>query len=188
MATKDLMRWTAVFALTACAASAPPPECPNAAVEGATVGGDDAAIGEVLDDWHAAAADADEERYFAHFTDDAVFVGTDATERWGVDEFREYSHPHFARGTAWTMRPTRRAIILRGALAWFDEDLQSEGLGPVRGSGVLRQVEGQWRIAHYVLSFTIPNERVRALQQMLAEEPEAEPADSTSNSGPTSVR
>jgi hypothetical protein len=39
------------------------------------------AVAGVLDDWHDAAAKADEPRYFAHFSSDAVFMGTDATER-----------------------------------------------------------------------------------------------------------
>ena len=42
------------------------------------------AIAAVLDDWHAAAAAANEERYFSHFASGAVFLGTDATERWTV--------------------------------------------------------------------------------------------------------
>src|SRR5438067_6674996 len=40
-----------------------------------------AAINQVLDDWHDAASKADEERYFGHFANGAVFLGTDATER-----------------------------------------------------------------------------------------------------------
>ena len=57
----------------------------------------------VVDDWHDAAAKADETRYFAHFTDDGVFLGTDATERWDVPAFRKYAHPHFAKGKAWAV-------------------------------------------------------------------------------------
>ena len=62
------------------------------------------AVAAVLDSWHAAAAAADEEKYFAAFTPDAVFFGTDATERWTRDEFRKYAHPYFAKGKAWTFK------------------------------------------------------------------------------------
>ena len=62
------------------------------------------AVTAVLDDWHAAAAAADEGRYFGHFAPGAVFLGTDATERWTVDEFRRYAHPYFAKGKAWSFR------------------------------------------------------------------------------------
>src|SRR5438270_12245619 len=90
------------------------------------------AIQAELDDFHDAAARADEARYFAHFADDGVFLGTDATERWDVPAFRAYAHPRFASGKAWTFRATRRATALSpdGRLAWFDEDLATERLGP----------------------------------------------------------
>ena len=135
------------------------------------------AIDSVLDDWHDAAADADEERYFGHFTDDAVFLGTDATERWDTAAFRAYAHPHFARGRAWSFRATRRAVIVRGDVAWFDEDLHTENLGPARGSGVLvRGGDGAWRIAHYNLTITVPNERFAEVRDLLASEPAPAPA------------
>src|SRR5262249_40023720 len=92
------------------------------------------AVGQALDDLHASAARADEAAYFAHFADDGVFLGTDSTERWDVPAFRAYAHPRFAAGKAWTFRATRRAILISadGALAWFDEDLATERLGPAR--------------------------------------------------------
>ena len=129
---------------------------------------DASAIARALDDWHQAASVGDAERYFGFFAEDATFLGTDATERWSVREFREYASLHFADGTGWTMHPTRRSIVVRGDHAYFDEDLASEGLGPVRGSGVLTRTPAGWALAHYVLSFTIPNERVSGLKAMLA--------------------
>ena len=60
--------------LAACGGAQPGASPPDA----------DAAVRAVLDDWHAAAAASDEARYFDHFADDGVFLGTDATERWGV--------------------------------------------------------------------------------------------------------
>jgi uncharacterized protein (TIGR02246 family) len=118
-----------------------------------------AAVAAVLDDWHRAAAEANEERYFGHFTADAVFLGTDATERWDRDAFRKYAHPHFAKGKAWSFKATRRAVTLGpgGDVAWFDEDLDTPNLGPARGSGVLVRVGKEWKIAQYNLSVPIPN-------------------------------
>src|ERR1700744_2006164 len=87
------------LALTACA---PAPAAPTASPAA------EAQIRAVLDDWHDAAAHADEERYFAHLGPDPVFLGTDATERWDKAAFRAYAHPHFAKGKAWSFRATRR--------------------------------------------------------------------------------
>jgi hypothetical protein len=136
------------------AASAGPHPAPPA-----TSGVVDAEVARVLDDWHGAAAAADEERYFAHFAPFGVFLGTDGKERWTVPAFRAYAHPHFAKGKAWTMRALRREITFRGDAAWFDEDLDTERLGPARGSGVLVREDGAWKIAQYNLSIPIPNER-----------------------------
>ncbi|MEQ9319773.1 MAG: nuclear transport factor 2 family protein [Polyangiaceae bacterium] len=125
------------------------------------------AIDTVLDGWHAAAARADEEAYFGAMTEDAIFLGTDATERWDKAAFRAYAHPHFAKGKAWSFRATRRDVILDGTLAWFDEDLATPNLGPARGSGVLRKEAGRWLIAHSNLAITVPNERFGEIKRLL---------------------
>jgi ketosteroid isomerase-like protein len=130
---------------------------------------DRAAITAVLDDFHDAAASSDEARYFAHFTDDGVFLGTDATERWDVTAFRAYAHPHFEAGRGWVMHATDREIVVRGDVAWFDEALDTRNLGPARGSGVLeRGADGTWRVAQYNLTITVPNERFDEVRALLA--------------------
>jgi ketosteroid isomerase-like protein len=125
------------------------------------------AIVAALDDFHDAAAKADEERYFAHFAPDAVFLGTDATERWDAPAFRAYAHPHFAKGKAWTFRGVRRRVSVRGEVAWFEEDLETQNLGPARGSGVLTHRDGRWLLEQYVLSVTVPNEKFAAVKALL---------------------
>ena len=128
---------------------------------------DERSIATALDDFHDAAARADEERYFAHFALSGAFLGTDATEQWDVAAFRAFAHPYFARGKAWAFHATRRAIVVRGETAWFDEDLATDTLGPARGSGVLVLRDGRWLIEQYVLSITVPNERFRDVREML---------------------
>lgn len=115
------------------------------------------AVNAVLDDWHKAAAQADENRYFGHLTPDAVFLGTDATERWEGAAFRDFAHPHFAKGKAWTFIPKDRHVMINGDTAWFDEALDSASYGLCRGTGALRRERGTWRIAHYNLTIPIPN-------------------------------
>jgi ketosteroid isomerase-like protein len=153
------------FALTlAACGSCPPPMHATST--------DHDAIAAVLDDFHAAAAASDEDRYFSLFTEHGVFLGTDATERWDVAAFRAYAHPHFAEGHGWVMHATRRDIVVRGDVAWFDEDLDTRNLGPARGIGVLeRSAHGAWRIAQYNLALTIPNERFADVRALLTSAP-----------------
>jgi hypothetical protein len=127
------------------------------------------AVAVVLDDWHLAAAQADETRYFSHLAEGAVFLGTDATERWTKAEFQVWAHPFFARGKAWSFRATRRAISLSrdGRTAWFDEDLDTPNLGPCRGSGVLTLEQEHWRIRQYNLSVPIPNALMEAVKAQI---------------------
>ncbi len=119
----------------------------------------EAAVAAVLDDWHLAAAQADEARYFGHMAEEAIFLGTDATERWPKPAFRAFAHPFFARGKAWSFRATRRTITFagRGAVAFFEEDLETPNLGPCRGTGVLETRDGAWKLLQYNLSVPIPN-------------------------------
>ncbi len=131
----------------------------------------EAAVAAVLDDWHVAAAQADETRYFSHFAPNAVFLGTDAAERWNRDEFQAWAHPIFAKGRAWTFKATKRFITLSpdGKHAWFDEILDTPNLGPARGSGVLVKGKGRWLIAQYNLSVTIPNALMSAVKKQIEE-------------------
>jgi ketosteroid isomerase-like protein len=129
----------------------------------------DAQISAVLDDWHAAAAAADEARYFGHFETGAVFLGTDGSERWTVDEFRRYAHPYFAKGKAWSFRSVQRHIAFSpdGNVAWFDETLETPNLGPARGSVVLVKTPAGWRIVQYNLSIPIPNDLMKEVKERI---------------------
>lgn len=97
-------------------------------------------------------------------TEDAVFIGTDATENWNQKEFKAYCKPHFDKGSAWTFTAVQRTVFLslEADMAWFDELLDTQ-MKLCRGSGVLKKVNGEWKIAHYVLSIAVPNEHVAAL-------------------------
>lgn len=116
-------------------------------------------ISTFLDSWHNAAAMADFDSYFGKMSPDAIYIGTDATENWNLNEFKAFSKPYFDRGAAWDFDATERNIYISESeeIAWFDEILQSH-MGPIRGSGVLVKNNGNWKIKHYVLSFTVPNE------------------------------
>jgi len=117
-----------------------------------------AGVDAVLNDFHDAAAKGDFNRYFSHFTDDAVFLGTDASERWTTAEFRVYAKSRFEHG-GWTYTPVKRNVFLSkdGQIAWFDEIVASKKYGNMRGTGVLVKSGTTWKVAQYNLLKPIPN-------------------------------
>ena len=125
----------------------------------------------VLDDWHLAAARADADGYFSLMMPDAVFLGTDATERWTKAEFKAWAEPYFKKGKAWTFKSVNRHVAYStdGNIAWFDEDLDTPNLGPARGSGVLVRQGKTWRIAQYNLSVPIPNPLMKQVKREIEE-------------------
>jgi len=114
----------------------------------------------MLDSWHNAAAKADFNTYFNFFNDDAVFIGTDATENWDKKSFMSWAKPHFDKGKTWCFKPLERHIYVdtSGKIAWFDELLNTR-MKICRGSGVVIKKDNEWKIQQYVLSMTIPNAR-----------------------------
>jgi ketosteroid isomerase-like protein len=128
------------------------------------------AIDTMLVSWHKAAADADFDAYFGLMTNDAVFIGTDATENWQISEFRSFSKPYFDKGKAWSFTTLERNIYLdtNQDTAWFDEHLKTQ-MGICRGSGVVKKEDGVWKVKHYVLSIAIPNENVTKVTEMKEE-------------------
>ena len=126
----------------------------------------------VLDDWHNAAAESDFDRYFNHFKDStSIFMGTDATERWNVNEFKAYAKVPFEENRGWNFTPFNRFVTYsdNGKFAWFDEELDTPNLGLCRGSGVLENIEGEWKLVHYNLALAIPNEVVYDVRDQILE-------------------
>lgn len=132
------------------------------------------AINVVLDSWHKAASIANFEEYFGLMTEDAIFIGTDAKENWNRFAFEAFAKPYFDKGKAWSFSALERHIYFdaTGNTAWFDELLSTQ-MKICRGSGVVVKIGNQWKIKHYVLSMTIPNENVNEVIQIktLIEEP-----------------
>ena len=169
-----MTRCPTLLAVALTAACAPPqgssPQCAQAPSAAEVRGGAEAeAVARELDNLHDAAARADEGRYFAHFAPEAVFLGTDGAERWDMPAFRAFAHPHFASGKGWTYHPLRRSIAFdaSGQVAWFDEDLRGNRVGPTRGTGALVRRAGRWLLVQYSLSLTVPNERFDAVREAI---------------------
>ncbi|WP_157974368.1 nuclear transport factor 2 family protein [Lewinella sp. IMCC34183] len=122
--------------------------------------------------WHRAAARADSAAYFDLMTGDAIFIGTDPGEHWNKEQFLAFAGPYFAAGKAWDFTATERHVFYdaHDDVAWWDELLDT-WMGACRGTGVAtRDAAGQWKIAHYTLSLTIPNDQMEAVRQAVAGE------------------
>lgn len=118
-------------------------------------------INTTLDAWHKSASEAEYDSYFDSMAKASVFIGTDASENWKKKDFKAFSKPFFDRGEAWDFKSLERNVYISaaGKTAWFDELLDT-WMGVCRGSGVLVKTEDGWKIEHYVLSVTIPNEDI----------------------------
>lgn len=116
-------------------------------------------INTIVDNWHKDAAETNFDSYFNAMANESVFIGTDATENWNKKDFMTFSKPYFDKGKAWDFTSLERNIYLSedGKMAWFDELLNTQ-MKICRGSGILIKEKNQWKIKHYVLSMTIPNE------------------------------
>jgi ketosteroid isomerase-like protein len=130
-------------------------------------------IAYLIDNWHQAAANADQKAYFGFIADDGVYIGTDSTEIWSKQEFFEWSKPYFEKGKAWSFTCNSRNIHISkdGHFAWFDE-LLSSGKVSLRGSGVLQKGDAGWKLKHYVLSLPVPNEKFKDVVEVLKTLPE----------------
>ena len=139
-----------------------------------------AEVADVLNTLHLAASDADGEVYFALFAEDAVFMGTDATERWSVAEFKAFAEPYFSQGRGWTYTMKDRNIFFSedGSTAWFDETLWNENYGTCRGTGVLARTADGWKFRQYNLTIPIPNDLARDFADQIKkfEKQSAEPS------------
>jgi len=111
----------------------------------------------LLNGLHHDAHKGNFESYFDRYSSNAVFLGTDKTERWTKEEFKAYAKPAFSDGHGWTYAVIERNWEGDGNTRWFDEILLNEKLGHCRGTGVVELINGEWKISHYALTMLVPN-------------------------------
>lgn len=128
-------------------------------------------LNEFIDNWHYAAAIANEDIYFGSLDEKAVYLGTDSKERWLKQEFMNWGMKYFERDTAWAFTPYNRFWEFSEDMnyAWFDELLNTH-MGICRGSGVLRKYKDGWKIKHYNLALTLPNEQLNEFRNLINKE------------------
>ncbi|MBC6995587.1 nuclear transport factor 2 family protein [Neolewinella lacunae] len=121
--------------------------------------------------WHLAAAQADSATFFDAMEDDGIYIGTDKGEHWTKEEFLGFAAPYFARGKAWDFNATERHVFYDPAnqVAYWDELLHT-WMGPCRGTAVVRRSgPNGWKIAHYTLSVTVPNDKIQGFIELTGE-------------------
>ena len=129
-------------------------------------------VNTLIDDWHQAAARADELVFFGSMTEDAIYIGTDASEYWLRDELRDWATAAFERESAWdfTASSDRHLYFSKsGQMAWWDEKLDT-WMGICRGSGVAQKTANGWKIKHYHLSVTLPNDKIKEFKELVGKE------------------
>ena len=126
------------------------------------------AIDSLLESWHYAAAIADEDSFFGLMTQDAVYIGTDPTERWTRDELKVWSKKYFDTASAWNFKPLSRNVRIGpgGQIAWFDELLDTQ-MGTCRSTGMMIFQDEAWKLVHYQLSVTLPNDKLDGFKSLI---------------------
>lgn len=122
-------------------------------------GKEDAASPEaLLRDVHRARGEPDFDRYFDHFAPAAIVFGTDRSERLNLGRWRARIGPYFEWTKGVTSIPLDQRVYPApsGDMAWFEELIENEHLGRMRGTGVLKKVEGRWKLLHYNQVVLIP--------------------------------
>jgi nucleoside-specific outer membrane channel protein Tsx len=124
-------------------------------------------VADFIDQWHQAASDANLDLYFDMMSENAIYIGTDASERWTKKEFYNFCEPFFTKGKTWDFKAFNRQIYFSEdkQTLWFDE-LLNTWMGICRGSGVIEKINGELKISHYHLSVTLKNEKVNEFLQM----------------------
>ncbi|PHI19122.1 hypothetical protein CEQ90_14515 [Lewinellaceae bacterium SD302] len=118
--------------------------------------------------WHRAAAITDAEQFFGSMADGAIYIGTDAGEHWTKKEFYTFAKPYFDKGKAWDFTARERHLFVNPDenIAYWDE-LLNTWMGPCRGTGIVkRQTDGSWKLLHYTLSVTVPNDQIKAFLKL----------------------
>jgi hypothetical protein len=124
--------------------------------------GEHADIHTFLDQWHCAATQARADAFFGSMSENSIYIGTDATERWTKTEFIKFAKPYFDLGRAWDFVPYDRDVHVTsdGSYVWFSE-LLTTWMGVCRGSGILHKTKVGWEIEQYHLSVTVPNALIK---------------------------
>lgn len=128
-------------------------------------------VNSLVDSFHQFASEAKADDYFDLMADNMVFMGTDASERWSKQEFKDFALPIFSKGRGWTYTVLQRHVQLNddATIAWFDELLNNDSYGQCRGSGVLELTSQGWKLSQYNLSVPLPNAIAKNIVEQISQ-------------------
>ncbi len=122
-----------------------------------------------IDEWHDDAAHA-RLRYFDKMAPNGIYIGTDKTELWTRDQFKEWAKRFFERKSAWAFKAIKRNVYMSADknFIWFDELLDTQ-MGVCQASGVMRKTAHGFEIEHYQLSIAVPNDVADKVTKLIKE-------------------
>lgn len=133
-----------------------------------TTGNEQQVMDEVIEAWHDAAARGDSAAFFGRMTKEAIYLGTDESERWDRTSMARDLGRYFNGKKAWKFVSYNRHYIAlkdRNSIL-FDECLKT-WMGPCKATGLLSREKGSWKIAYYNLSVAVPNDYVKQYTKLL---------------------
>ena len=117
----------------------------------------------ILNQLHQDASQGNWDSYFSLYDQQAIFLGTDANERWDMQQFEGYARPT----DGWHYEVTSRELLRFNNTIVFDELLESASYGLCRGTGALQLTDNGWKIIQYHLSIAVPNENAKAVAEII---------------------
>lgn len=123
---------------------------------------------EAINAWHEAAAVGDSAAFFSMMTENAVYLGTDESERWDKTSMGKDLGKYFNGKRAWKFIPYNRIYteLEDKNSILFDECLRT-WMGPCKATGILTKEKGNWKISYYNLSVAVPNDNVKDYTKLL---------------------
>lgn len=126
-----------------------------------SIPGDSPAV-DALVAFHRAGREADIDAYIGWLAEDAIVLGTDASERNPPAALHDMLEPWFSAGKGLDTDPVVVHVSesADGRFAWFDGRFHKPSLCELRGSGLLRHGPDGWKIVHYNVAFALPNDLI----------------------------
>lgn len=127
-------------------------------------------VDSMINQWHRAASTGDGPSFFGRMTHDAIYLGTDASERWTRTSMEADLGKYFNGKRAWHFIPYDRTYFSldNSQDVFFDEYLKT-WMGTCRGAGLITKENGMWKIKYYQLSVAVPNDVIKPYLKLLPE-------------------